>query len=92
MDAARRRARRSGVGASATADAVLVPALAVGATACGSAAAAGPTTGRCRGARRRAETAALLFDGERVAIVPAEPWDRPGATRVVTPAGWTRLR
>lgn len=77
--------------AISTADAVLVPALAV--------AADGTRLGRGGGsydralARVRAGTpvAALLYDAELVQQLPAEPWDRP-VTAVVTPLiGWRDL-
>lgn len=73
------------------ADAVLVPALAVNR--------AGVRLGRGGGsydrvlARLDAATpvVALLFDGEVLADVPREPWDRP-VSAVVTPDGWQELR
>jgi len=82
--------RPLGVDAVATADAVLVPALAV--------ARDGVRLGRGGGSYDRAlaraapgaPRAALLFDGELVEALPADPWDIP-VTDVVTPAGWRRL-
>ena len=80
-----------GVSAVGAVDAVLVPAFAVGDD--------GMRLGRGGGSYDRAlprcapsaETVALLFDGEREADVPAQPWDQP-VRSVVTPAGWTTLR
>ena len=74
-----------------TADAVLVPALAVDR--------AGIRLGRGGGSYDRvlarldaaAPIAALLFDGEVLSEVPREPWDRP-VTAVVTPGGWQDVR
>jgi 5-formyltetrahydrofolate cyclo-ligase len=82
--------RPVGVDAIATADAVLVPALAV--------ARDGVRLGRGGGSYDRALSraapgaprAALLYDGELVDALPADPWDVP-VTDVVTPAGWRRL-
>lgn len=79
-----------GVGALAEADAVLVPALAV--------ARDGTRLGRGGGSYDRALSrvrpgavlAALLFDGELVDELPADPWDVP-VSAVVTPAGWAGL-
>ncbi len=79
-----------GVSAIGAAEAVLVPALAVGED--------GMRLGRGGGSYDRAllrcapsaVTAALLFDGEREVAVPAQPWDRP-VRAVVTPSGWTQL-
>jgi 5-formyltetrahydrofolate cyclo-ligase len=76
-----------GVDAIADVDAVLVPALAV--------AADGTRLGRGGGSYDRAlarvaagtRIAALLFDGETVTEVPAEPWDVP-VNAVATPDGW----
>jgi 5-formyltetrahydrofolate cyclo-ligase len=73
-----------------SADAVLVPALAV--------AGDGTRLGRGGGSYDRAlarvlpgvPVAALLFDGEVVASLPRESWDLP-VTAVVTPAGWRDL-
>ena len=81
---------RLGVAAVAQADAVLVPALAVSRT--------GVRLGRGGGSYDRALTrvgagtvvAALLFDGEVVADLPTDAWDRPVAA-AVTPAGWIEL-
>jgi 5-formyltetrahydrofolate cyclo-ligase len=80
-----------GPAAIGDAEAVLVPAFAVGDD--------GMRLGRGGGSYDRAlprcavtaVTAALLFDGEREPRVPAEPWDRP-VHAAVTPSGWTRLR
>ncbi|MCU1658000.1 MAG: sle [Pseudonocardiales bacterium] len=74
----------------ASADAVLVPALAV--------ARDGTRLGRGGGSYDRAlarlpagvPIAALLFDGELVESLPQEQWDRP-VTAVVTPDGWQDL-
>jgi 5-formyltetrahydrofolate cyclo-ligase len=82
--------RPLGVDAIATADAVLVPALAV--------ARDGVRLGRGGGSYDRAlarvvpgaPRAALLFDGELVDALPADPWDVP-VTDAVTPSGWRRL-
>ncbi len=79
-----------GVEAVATADAVLVPGLAVGAD--------GLRLGRGGGSYDRALgrvpvgtfTCVLLYDDERLAVVPAEPHDRP-VTAAATPAGITRF-
>lgn len=79
-----------GVDAIATADAVLVPALAV--------AHDGTRLGRGGGSYDRAlarvpagvPRVALLFDGELVAELPREPWDQP-VTAVITPSGLRRL-
>jgi 5-formyltetrahydrofolate cyclo-ligase len=79
-----------GADAIASADLVLVPALAV--------ARDGTRLGRGGGSYDRAlarvpdgvPLVALLFDGELVAALPAEPWDRR-VTAVVTPSGWTDL-
>jgi 5-formyltetrahydrofolate cyclo-ligase len=76
-----------GVDAIADVDAALVPALAV--------ADDGTRLGRGGGsydrALARADTAAvvaaLLFDGERVAVLPRDPWDVP-VRAVVTASGW----
>jgi 5-formyltetrahydrofolate cyclo-ligase len=78
---------RLGVGAVAAVDAVLVPALAV--------AADGTRLGRGGGSYDRAlarvpvgtTIAALLFERETVAALPAEPWDVP-VNAIATPAGW----
>lgn len=81
---------RMGVDAIATADAVLVPALAVSRD--------GVRLGRGGGSYDRALArvaggvlvAAVLFDDEIVPDLPADPWDRPvGAA--VTPSGWIEL-
>lgn len=78
-------------GALGVVDAVLVPALAVDHR--------GVRLGRGGGYYDRALVAvpdgtplvALLHDGELVARLPADPWDRP-VTAVVSPArGWTEL-
>jgi 5-formyltetrahydrofolate cyclo-ligase len=76
-----------GVDAIAGVDAVLVPALAV--------AADGTRLGRGGGSYDRAlnrvtaatTVVALLFDGEAVNHLPADPWDVPVGA-VATPAGW----
>ncbi|WP_139984398.1 5-formyltetrahydrofolate cyclo-ligase [Nocardioides litoris] len=81
--------RRLGVDAVGTADAVVVPALAVSPT--------GLRLGRGGGSYDRALgrvpvgtfTCAVLYDGE-VRPVPAEPHDRP-VTAVVTPSGLHRF-
>ncbi|WP_375487899.1 5-formyltetrahydrofolate cyclo-ligase [uncultured Jatrophihabitans sp.] len=78
-----------GKGAIGDAELVLVPAFAVGDD--------GMRLGRGGGSYDRAlvrsapsaETAAVLFDGEREPSVPAEPWDRP-VDGVITPSGWSR--
>jgi 5-formyltetrahydrofolate cyclo-ligase len=77
--------------AVATADVVLVPGLAVDRTAM--------RLGRGGGSYDRALgrvpvgtfVCTLLYDGEVLDEVPAEPHDRP-VTAVVTPSGLTRLR
>jgi 5-formyltetrahydrofolate cyclo-ligase len=77
--------------AVATADVVLVPGLAVDRT--------GMRLGRGGGSYDRALgrvpvgtfVCTLLYDGEVLDEVPAEPHDRP-VTAVVTPSGLTRLR
>jgi 5-formyltetrahydrofolate cyclo-ligase len=80
-----------GTDAIATAQAVLVPALAV--------AADGTRLGRGGGSYDRAlarvpagvPIAALLYDGEAVAHLPSDPWDR-SVTAYVTPSGgWCDL-
>ncbi|HWJ66677.1 MAG TPA: 5-formyltetrahydrofolate cyclo-ligase [Nocardioides sp.] len=79
-----------GVEAVATADAVLVPGLAVGAD--------GIRLGRGGGSYDRALgrvpvgtfTCVLLYDDERLPAVPSEPHDRP-VTAVATPSGITRF-
>lgn len=79
-----------GVEAVGTADAVLVPGLAVGAD--------GIRLGRGGGSYDRALgrvpvgtfTCVLLYDDERLPAVPSEPHDRP-VTAVATPSGITRF-
>lgn len=79
-----------GVDLISSADVVLTPALAV--------ARDGVRLGRGGGSydralpRRRAgvPAVALLFGGELVEQLPADPWDQP-VTAVVTPAGWQDL-
>jgi 5-formyltetrahydrofolate cyclo-ligase len=79
-----------GSSAIASADAVLVPALAV--------AADGTRLGRGGGSYDRALprcapsaiVAAVLFDGELVESLPRDEWDRP-VTAAVTPSGWLML-
>lgn len=75
-----------GLEAVATVDLVLVPALAVDAR--------GTRLGRGGGSYDRALTrvgrvpvAALVYDGELLPTVPADPWDRP-VDAAVTPSGW----
>jgi 5-formyltetrahydrofolate cyclo-ligase len=78
-------------GAISTVDAVLVPALAV--------AADGTRLGRGGGSYDRALTrvpkgvvvAALLHDGEAVAHLPREAWDRPVSAYVTPSGGWQRV-
>lgn len=80
-----------GTDAIATAQAVLVPALAV--------AADGTRLGRGGGSYDRAlarvpagvPIAALLYDGEAVAHLPSDPWDRPVTAYVTPSAGWRNL-
>lgn len=80
-------ADRLGPQAIADVDAVLVPALAV--------TPAGVRLGRGGGSYDRALTrltrpvprVALLYDGELVDELPADPWDVP-VSDVVTPSGW----
>lgn len=82
--------RRLGVDAVATADVVLVPAMAVSPT--------GMRLGRGGGSYDRALgrvpvgtfTCALLYDGETDLAVPVEPHDR-GVVAVATPSGIRRL-
>jgi len=82
--------RRLGVGAVATADAVIVPGLAV--------ATSGLRLGRGGGSYDRALgrvpvgtlTCCVLYDGEVGLAVPAEPHDRP-VTAAVTPSGLRRF-
>jgi 5-formyltetrahydrofolate cyclo-ligase len=82
---------RLGLEAVATADVVLVPALAVSPT--------GARLGRGGGSYDRALgrvpvgtfTCALLYDGEVGVDVPVEPHDRP-VTHAVSPAGLRPLR
>ena len=89
-DGAQSPVRQLGVGAIAAADAVLVPALAVARN--------GVRLGRGGGSYDRAlphaaagaPRAALLFDGELVDRLPADPWDVP-VTDVITPGGWQHL-
>lgn len=79
-----------GVDEIETVDAVLAPALAV--------ASDGIRLGRGGGSYDRAlarvaagtTIAALLFDGERVDRLPADPWDVP-VNSVATPSGWESL-
>jgi len=79
------------VDAIATADAVLVPALAVGPD--------GTRLGRGGGSYDRALTrarpgttvAALLYDGELVAHVPRDGWDKPVTAHVTPALGWVDL-
>jgi len=78
-----------GVDAVAEVDALLVPALAV--------ALDGTRLGRGGGSYDRAlarvagrPVAALLFLGELVDELPADPWDRP-VTAVAMPSGWREL-
>jgi 5-formyltetrahydrofolate cyclo-ligase len=79
-----------GTDAVAGADLVLVPALAVDRR--------GNRLGRGGGSYDRAllrvsagvPTVALLYDGEVVDELPAEPWDVPVAA-AVTPSGWHRF-
>jgi 5-formyltetrahydrofolate cyclo-ligase len=74
--------------AVATADAVLVPALAV--------AGDGTRLGRGGGSYDRAlarvsaevPVAALLYDGEVVEHLPRDPWDRPVTAYVTPSTGW----
>jgi 5-formyltetrahydrofolate cyclo-ligase len=81
---------RLGVSAIAAADVVLVPALAVDS--------GGTRLGRGGGSYDRAltrvdsstPTIALLFDGELVTLLPADPWDVP-VRAVVTPSAWHGL-
>lgn len=75
----------------AGADAVLVPALAVAANGVRIGRGGGSYDRALPRARQDATVAALLFDGELVAELPREEWDRP-VTAVVTPAGWRELR
>jgi 5-formyltetrahydrofolate cyclo-ligase len=82
---------RLGAAGLAGADAVLVPALAVDHT--------GVRLGRGGGYYDRALAAvpagvpliALLHDGELVAELPADPWDRTVTAVVAPAAGWTNL-
>lgn len=77
--------------AIAAVDAVLVPALAV--------AADGTRLGRGGGSYDRAlarvpdgvVVAALLHDGEAVAHLPRDSWDRPVSAYVTPSAGWQRV-
>ena len=81
---------RLGVSAIADVDVVLVPALAVDS--------GGARLGRGGGSYDRAlaridsstPTIALLFDGELVESLPADPWD-VAVHAVVTPTGWHDL-
>lgn len=83
--------RLLGVDAVATADVVIVPGLAVGAD--------GTRLGRGGGSYDRAlgrvpvgtPVLVLLYDGELLDAVPAEPHDRP-VTHAVTPTRLVRLR
>ena len=83
--------RRLGPRALASVDAVLVPALAADL--------AGTRLGRGGGYYDRALAplparllvAALLHNGELVASLPADPWDRPVVAAVTPRAGWTGL-
>ena len=80
-----------GTEAVTSADAVLVPALAV--------AADGTRLGRGGGSYDRAlarvrdgvPVAALLHDGEAVEHLPRDPWDRPVTAYVTPSAGWTEI-
>ena len=82
---------RLGAAALGTADAVLVPALAVDRR--------GTRLGRGGGYYDRAlasvpsgvPVAALLHDGELVASLPADAWDRPMTAAVTPSIGWTEL-
>ncbi|HEV7206272.1 MAG TPA: 5-formyltetrahydrofolate cyclo-ligase [Jatrophihabitans sp.] len=79
-----------GPAAIATADAVLVPALAVARDGTRLGRGGGSYDRALRRARPAAPRIALLFDGELVAALPREEWDEP-VTEVVTPAGPIRL-
>jgi 5-formyltetrahydrofolate cyclo-ligase len=76
-----------GPAAIAVVDAVLVPALAISVD--------GHRLGRGGGSYDRAlarvapsiPVVALLFDGEVLPSLPADPWDRP-VSAAVTPSGW----
>lgn len=82
---------RLGTDAIGTADAVLVPALAVDRL--------GTRLGRGGGYYDRAlaltgdgaVVAALLHDGELVGELPCDPWDRPVNAAVTPGTGWTEL-
>jgi 5-formyltetrahydrofolate cyclo-ligase len=83
--------RQLGRGSVATADAVLVPALAVDRT--------GTRLGRGGGyydraltlVDRRTSVVALLHAGELVDHLPHDPWDRRVTAAVLPGAGWTEL-
>ena len=82
---------RLGADAVAGADVVLAPALAVDHR--------GNRLGRGGGSYDRAlarvpagvPIAALLYDGEAVAHLPSDPWDRPVTAYVTPSAGWRNL-
>ena len=82
---------RLGAGALGDADVVVVPALAVDRAGMRLGRGGGYYDASLRHARPDAVLVALLFDGERVEELPAEPHDRP-VTAVVTPSGgWADL-
>jgi 5-formyltetrahydrofolate cyclo-ligase len=76
--------------AIATADAVLVPALAVAADGTRLGRGAGCYDRALRLARRGAPLGAVVFDGELCDRLPADPWD-VAVTAVVSPQGWQDL-
>lgn len=77
--------------AIATADAVLVPALAVALDGTRLGRGGGSYDRALRRVRAGTPVAALLFDGELRDVLPGEEWDVP-VCAVVTPAGWRQLR
>jgi 5-formyltetrahydrofolate cyclo-ligase len=76
-----------GVDAIARCDAVLVPALAVAPDGTRLGRGGGSYDRALQRCGPRATVIALLFDGELVAELPSDPWDRP-VSAVVTPGGF----
>jgi 5-formyltetrahydrofolate cyclo-ligase len=79
-----------GVDGVATADAVLVPALAVDRSGVRLGRGGGSYDRALRRVGRAVPRAALLFEGELVEQLPADEWDER-VTAVVLPSGWREL-